>query len=232
MTRYFLTAADGRRFLLSTADDEIITEVGTSIFSLRGRPISSYYDRQYKLDSTGEVIVVKNATTVAVLADFDPDFEIGAECDLQDVLVKDADGQNRLLFMEAGGGILNVGTEVFEDPCGNTAAADGVYFLGRYELTVSEGAVAAVEESETDDPTGALVAYVVMTTITEKETKAKVFVKKKTDIIEKGAEVFADSKGEKLTDLKEYTFKDYVVTLEKGKISDVSKGDIKDPRTK
>lgn len=160
MTRNYLTGTNNRRYLFSTADGELITEVGTNTFSLRGGIVSSHYNGQYRYDATGEVIVLRDSTIAAVLPDFDPDFTV-ADCDLQDVKVKKENGDYKLLFMEAGGGILNEGTELFEDPCGTVAAADAVYYLGKYMLTIAGGLVASVEVAPPNDPNGDLEEAVV-----------------------------------------------------------------------
>jgi len=233
MAGHYLQGDDGIKFLLSTADDAVITEVGTNILSLRGNPLSAHYDRQYKVlaSAEDEVIVVKNSSVVAVLPDFDPDFVLGDECDLQDVLVENADLEKVLLYIAPGTGILNEGVEVFKDPCGNAAAADGIYYAYKFVLTVAGGVVTKVQEATTDDPNGEL-NDVILFSVKEKTgklIKVRVYVTERADLLTKGATIFDDPKGETPTKNTNLKFKDYNITLDKGVVVAVAQGD-KDPR--
>lgn len=230
----FFEKENGKKYVFTfNADAEILA--GTTVLSGLKRPISSHYNGQYKAVNTGEVIVLQDSQIVAVLEDFDPNFTL-VDAGLNPIQVVNAAGEADIVYVAAGEGLLNIGTEVFDDPAGTLAFADAVITMGKWAITVAGGVVAGAEQVETD-PEDAVMTEVVLFTIPKEEggkvDKVLVFVEGSAKLLKiVGTEVWMDK--DKKVALKDgiFSLKDvYFITMKNGVVADVNK-EVKDPRTK
>jgi len=222
--REFLKKENGKRYMFTFNKSDEIT-VGITVLSGRKTPISSHYNGQYKLDSTGEVIVLQDSQIVALLADFDADFVL-EDTSLNAVKVLNEEGDVDLAYINYGEGLLNVGTAVYDDPNGDVIFADGAIFMGRWKINLVSGLVDSTEEVEAEVDTDAV------------SKAGLVFDGKKITVYVKGSPKLVFVVGTVLyssSDLDTVIKKDgvytanevYFITVVKGSVTAVSK---RDPR--
>lgn len=230
----FFEKENGKKYVFTfNADAEILA--GTTVLSGLKRPISSHYNGQYKAVNTGEVIVLQDSQIVAVLADFDPDFTL-VDAGLNPVQVVNAAGEADIVYIAAGEGLLNIGTEVFDDPAGTQAFANAIIVMGKWAITVAGGVVAGAEQIETEPEEPVMTEAILFTLPKEEDEKVEkilVFVEGSPKLLTiVGTEIWMDK--DKTTALKDgiFSLKDvYFITMDKGVVADVNK-EVKDPKTK
>jgi len=227
----FFEKENGKKYVFTfNADAEILA--GTTVLSGLKRPISSHYNGQYKAVKTGEVIVLQDSQIVAVLEDFDPNFTL-VDANLNPIQVVNGAGEADIVYVAAGEGLLNIGTEVFDDPAGTLAFADAVVTMGKWAITVADGVVAGAEQVEAEPEEAVMTKVLIATTPKEEGGKVLSFVEGSPKLIVIiGTEVWMDK--EKKAALKDgvYSVKEiYFITIKNGVVADVNK-EVKDPRTK
>lgn len=222
----FFEREDGKRYIFTfNAQDDLVA--GTTVLSGRKRPISASYNGQYKASATGEVIVLQDSQIVAVLEDFDADFEL-IDAGLNPIQVKDMDGNADLVYVADGEGLLNIGTEVFDDPAGMMPFADAMVTMGNWKITFEGGVVMAAEQVEPDPEDDKLSELVILAVDEEgKPTGDKVLAYVKGSaklILVVGTPVYADKAMKDMVKDGIYTIKEtYFISIKKGVVADVNK---------
>ncbi len=227
----FFEKENGKKHVFTfNADAEILA--GTTVLSGLKRPISSHYNGQYKAVGTGEVIVLQDSQIIAVLTDFDPNFTL-VDAGLHPIQVVNAAGEADVIYIKEGEGLLNIGTEVFDDPAGTMIFADAVITMVKWAITVAGGVVAGVEQIETQ-PEEAVMTETSLFTLPNEEggkiEEIQVFVEGSPKLLAVvGTEVWMDIDKAKALRDGTFSFRDiYFITTVRGVVADVNT-ETKDP---
>lgn len=217
MIRYYLKNKAGKTYMFLSPGP--ITEVGAEIFTSLGTPLSTFYNGQYRLSSTDEVLTIHNSEVIKVAEDFDINYNSLDWPNLQKVLV--TSDTDRILFIRPGTSILSEGSEVWFNASG-TLVAHGEFMHGKYLIKINSGKVTEAYIPEVAAPE--LNAYQVIADNGNGPFKALVFTKTSEHLITTGVTIYADQLGTTATQIHSYVLKStYKVELVNGVIVNVSK---------